>query len=367
MINVMVSFGGMDNGRIPTRKEPSFLWEKLMRLDPRLHKIILKMNEYLIGSREEGKALVMVKIWKKGIEACPNDGIMVMLLQKEFDIGIHDKKGAENLAIDHLSQLENHDLGKLSKAEIRDVFPEEQLMTISDKGNEPWYVDYANYLIKSYGDVSLEMRQPKSFDGVISVHQEGIMVCEIFDAWRIDFMGAFSSSNGNKYILVAIDYVSKWVEAQAFPASDARNVVNFYKWLLARFGIPKALISDRGTHFCNYQMERAMNRWYVPFEVGKDMENGAIKLYDEDGNEFIVNKQRVKPYQKDALIVDKDDDIILADEGGVTNVFKKNECEVFTEVGDGVRIIPDDVRLYLMRRSLEVLREFPNDDSWMTI
>ena len=48
------------------------------------------------------------------------------------------------------------------------------------------------------------------------------------------------------------------------------------------------------------------------------MKNGAIELYDEDGNEFIVNKQRVKPYQTDAFIVDKDNEIILEDEGEVT-------------------------------------------------
>ncbi|GJS12238.1 ribonuclease H-like domain-containing protein [Tanacetum coccineum] len=64
--------------------------------------------------------------------------------------------------------------------------------------------------------------------------------------------------NENKYILVAIDYVSKWVEAQAFPTNAARNVVNFLKRLFAQFGIPKDLISDRGTHLCNYQMEKAM-------------------------------------------------------------------------------------------------------------
>ncbi|GJW77386.1 reverse transcriptase domain-containing protein [Tanacetum coccineum] len=58
----------------------------------------------------------------------------------------------------------------------------------------------------------------------------------------------------------AIDYVSKWVEAQAVPTSDARNVVNFLRRLFARFGIPKALIRDRGTHFCNHQMEKAMKR-----------------------------------------------------------------------------------------------------------
>ncbi|GJR47127.1 reverse transcriptase domain-containing protein [Tanacetum coccineum] len=51
---------------------------------------------------------------------------------------IHDKKGAENLTADHLSRLENPDLGKLTRADIRDLFPEEHLMGISDKNNKPW-------------------------------------------------------------------------------------------------------------------------------------------------------------------------------------------------------------------------------------
>ncbi|GJZ01377.1 DNA-directed DNA polymerase [Tanacetum coccineum] len=59
---------------------------------------------------------------------------------------IHDNKGAINLAADHLSQLENPDLGKLTKAEIRDLFPKERLMAVFDNNNEPWYADYANYL-----------------------------------------------------------------------------------------------------------------------------------------------------------------------------------------------------------------------------
>ncbi|GJY90098.1 reverse transcriptase domain-containing protein, partial [Tanacetum coccineum] len=93
--------------------------------------------------------------------------------------------------------------------------------------------------------------------------QKYIQVCEISDVRGIDFKGPFPSSNGNRYILVAIDYVSKCVEAQAFAINDAQNVVNFLKKLFARFGIPKALISDRGTHLCNYQMERAMKRYGV--------------------------------------------------------------------------------------------------------
>ncbi|GKD19824.1 reverse transcriptase domain-containing protein [Tanacetum coccineum] len=74
--------------------------------------------------------------------------------------------------------------------------------------------------------------------------QNAIQVCEIFDVWGIDFMGPFPSSRGNKYILVAVDYLSKWVEAKALPTNDARVVVKFLKSLFARFGTPRAIISD---------------------------------------------------------------------------------------------------------------------------
>ncbi|GKC72818.1 reverse transcriptase domain-containing protein, partial [Tanacetum coccineum] len=73
--------------------------------------------------------------------------------------------------------------------------------------------------------------------------RNSIQVCEIFDVWGIDFIGPFPSSRGNKYILVAVDYLSKWVEAKALPTNDARVVRKFLKSLFARFGAPRAIIS----------------------------------------------------------------------------------------------------------------------------
>ncbi|GJV69924.1 reverse transcriptase domain-containing protein, partial [Tanacetum coccineum] len=79
----------------------------------------------------------------------------------------------------------------------------------------------------------------------------------------IDFIGPFPKSHKFKYILVAVDYVSKWAEAKALPTNDARVVITFLKKLFCRFRMPKALISDRGTHFCNKIMERTMKRYGV--------------------------------------------------------------------------------------------------------
>ncbi|GKB81256.1 reverse transcriptase domain-containing protein [Tanacetum coccineum] len=76
-------------------------------------------------------------------------------------------------------------------------------------------------------------------------------------------MGPFPSSRGNKYILVAVDYLSKWVEAKALPTNDARVVVKFLKSLFSRFGAPRAIISDRGTHFCNDKFAKVMSKYGV--------------------------------------------------------------------------------------------------------
>ena len=82
--------------------------------------------------------------------------------------------------------------------------------------------------------------------------QQGILEVELFDVWGIDFMGPFPPSYNNLCILVAVDYVSKWVEAIATMTNDSKVVINFLKKnIFTRFDMPRALLSDNGTHFCN--------------------------------------------------------------------------------------------------------------------
>ncbi|GJU89031.1 putative nucleotidyltransferase, ribonuclease H [Tanacetum coccineum] len=269
-----------------------------------------------------------------------------VLLLQGFDIEIKDKKGAENLAADHLSRLENPDLGTFTEEEITDEFPDEHLMILKAELNndEPWYADYVNYIVgkivppnwtpekrrrffsqvKNYfwdepyafklcsdnvmrrcvaGNEILEIlghchsgptgghhsavitgrkvyesgfywpsifKDAKDYvmrcdacqrSGNISsrseMPQNNIQVCDVFGYGDQTFMGPFLNIKGNKYILVTVDYVSKWVEAQALPTNDARVVIRFLRRLFTRFRVPKALISDRGTHFCNSQLEKS--------------------------------------------------------------------------------------------------------------
>nr|GEU66495.1 reverse transcriptase domain-containing protein [Tanacetum cinerariifolium] len=225
-----------------------------------------------------------------------------VLLLQEFNIIIRDKKGTKNLAADHLSRLKNPHKDVFENKDINETFPLETLGKISNKST-PWFADFANFHARNFiicadqiirrcvhgkeaydilkachegptgGHHGANFTAKKVFDagffwptiyrdahnlvkscdifqrqGKISQRNEMpqniIQVCEIFDVWGIDFMGPFPSSRGNRYILVTVDYFSKWVEAKALPTNDARVVVKFLKSLFAQFKTPRAIISD---------------------------------------------------------------------------------------------------------------------------
>ncbi|GKC47073.1 reverse transcriptase domain-containing protein, partial [Tanacetum coccineum] len=148
-----------------------------------------------------------------------------ILLLQEFDIEIKDRKGTENIAADHLSRIENDESS--DDSEVDDNFPGETLMEINTK-NEPWFTDFANYLVADIIPKGMAYQQKNKFFTDLKHY-----------FWEEPYLFKF------KYILVAVDYVSKWAEAQALPTNDARVVVTFLKKLFCHFGMPKALISDR--------------------------------------------------------------------------------------------------------------------------
>ncbi|KOM43187.1 hypothetical protein LR48_Vigan05g079100 [Vigna angularis] len=128
---------------------------------------------------------------------------------------------------------------------------------------------YGTVMIHLMRDILMEKEQQQKFfsqdfiglpclNMLIIMPLQGILEVEVFDCWGIDFVGPFPPSFSNEYILVAVDYVSKWVEALAFPKNDASTVIKFLKRkIFSRFGTPRLLISDRGSHFCNFQLAKS--------------------------------------------------------------------------------------------------------------
>ena len=91
-----------------------------------------------------------------------------------------------------------------------------------------------------------------------------ILEVELFDLWGMDFMGPFPPSYNNLYILLAVDYVSKWVEAIPTSTNDAKVVAQFLRsHIFSRFGTPRALITDNGTHFCNKVIDKVLHKYGV--------------------------------------------------------------------------------------------------------
>ena len=89
--------------------------------------------------------------------------------------------------------------------------------------------------------------------------QQPILPVEIFDIWGIDFMGPFPVSFGYEYILVAVDYVSKWIEAIPTRTNDHSVVLGFVKAnIISRYGCPRTIISDGGPHFKNVHFTRLL-------------------------------------------------------------------------------------------------------------
>nr|GFB14072.1 reverse transcriptase domain-containing protein [Tanacetum cinerariifolium] len=171
-----------------------------------------------------------------------------ILLLHEFDIEIKDIKGTKNVIDDHLSMIENDETS--DDSEVNDNFLREALMEINAK-DEPWFVDFANYLVNDIIPKGMTYQQKNKFFSHLKHY-----------FWEEPYLFKVCSDDMNRSCVFGpktqtiLDYVSKWVEAQDLPTNDASVVITFLKKLFCRFGMPKALISDRGTHFYNKIVEK---------------------------------------------------------------------------------------------------------------
>nr|GEZ28814.1 reverse transcriptase domain-containing protein [Tanacetum cinerariifolium] len=251
-----------------------------------------------------------------------------ILLLEEFDFKVIDTKGAKNYAADHLSRLENPYENVFDPKEINETFPLESLNKAAHQDpSTPWFADFANYhawkfIIKDQiirrcvagqevieilkachsgptGGIMKPTTQPRRSLTQISqrdeMPQNSIQVCEIFDVWGIDFMGPFPSSKGNKYILVAVDYLSKWVEAKVLPTNDGRVIVKFLKSLFSQFGISKAIISDKELeHKAFWSLKHANFDLKTAGDHQKLQLNELSELQDQAYENSLIYKERTK-------------------------------------------------------------------------
>ncbi|XP_070054098.1 uncharacterized protein [Nicotiana tomentosiformis] len=180
----------------------------------------------------------------------------VILLQ-EFDICIQDKNGEEEqsdiLGACHSSPYGSYRGGARLTGKV-----------LSCAFYWPILYKFANELVKRYDECQ--------WAGIISKKYEmsltTISKIDIFDVWGIDFMCPFVSFCGNTYILVMVDYVSKWVEASALPNNEARSVVAFLKRnIFTRFGTLREIIGDEGSHFSNKAFYTLFGKYGVTHKV----------------------------------------------------------------------------------------------------
>ncbi|GKA15471.1 reverse transcriptase domain-containing protein, partial [Tanacetum coccineum] len=171
----------------------------------------------------------------------------------EFTIEIRDKKGAETLAADHLSRLENPYQGDRVGMEINVNFPHESLSMISlNPDNKPsWFADIANYLVGNVLVKGMSSQQKKKFFKDIRHY-----------FWDDPYLFRICA---DQIIRRCVD--GQEVEAKALPTNNARVVVKFLKQLFSRFGTPQAIISDRGTHFCNDQFSKVLQKYGVTHRI----------------------------------------------------------------------------------------------------
>ncbi|CAN6713104.1 unnamed protein product [Malus baccata var. baccata] len=287
-----------------------------------------KFRSYLVGAKVIvyiDHAALKYLLSKK--DAKPRLIHWILLLQ-EFDIEIRDKKGSENVVADHLSRLIIPTASEEDSLPLSESFPDEQLFAVqfrtpwcsasrfnvsAEKEDEPYLFKYCpDQIIRRcipeaeqesvlkfahhfacgghFGQkrIAEKILQSGLFWPILfkdahnwckacdrcqrvgnlskrnEMPHQSILIVELFDVWGIDFMGPFPSSHGNHYILVAVEYISKWVEAIAAPTNQGSVVMKFLQRVIfSRFGIQRVILSDGGKHFINKPFANLLEKYGI--------------------------------------------------------------------------------------------------------
>jgi hypothetical protein len=123
---------------------------------------------------------------------------------------------------------------------------------------------------------------------------------EPFDVWGLDFMGPFlASTTKHTHILVAVDYVTKWVEDIPSKSADHATTIKMLKEIIfPRFGVPRYLIADGGSHFINGVLRKTLAKYGVDNRVGSlyhAQTSAQVELCNREQKlifEKIVNRSR---------------------------------------------------------------------------
>ncbi|GJY01945.1 reverse transcriptase domain-containing protein [Tanacetum coccineum] len=170
-----------------------------------------------------------------------------------------------------LIRLENPDLGTFTEEEITDKFLDEHLMILKAEFNndEPWRCIAGDEILEILGHCHSRPTEGHHTTSITGrkVYEYGFYWPSIFKDAKDYVITCDACQRSGNISSRTVDYISKWVEAQALPTNDARIVISFLRRLFTRFGVPKALISNRGTHFCNSQLEKSLQKYGVTHKL----------------------------------------------------------------------------------------------------
>ncbi|XP_062089565.1 uncharacterized protein LOC133796098 [Humulus lupulus] len=214
-----------------------------------------KFRSYLVGTKVifyTAHSAIKYLISKKDAKTRL---IRWVLLLQEFDVEIQDRKGVENQVADHLSRMEREEDSN-SLVPIKETFPDEQVFGVNHSHELPWFTDFANYLASGLMPPEMTSQQRKKF-------------------------------------------LHEWFEVTAYPTNDSKVVMRFlHKHIFTRFGTPRAIISDEGTHFVNKVLASLLAKYSVKHKVATtyhSQTNGQAELSNREIKgvlEKVVNPNR---------------------------------------------------------------------------